>query len=282
MVVSNSLGTAPSNAATLTVVQHTSPATYYVDFASGADTNSGLSKDAPWQYAPGMNRCAFNCAVFALQPGDQVIFKGGVTWDASGFPMVVSASGASGNPIYYGVDQTWFAGNTWSRPVFDLCNSTWFVAPVLANSANFVTFDNLEIKNEEVDNSGSWPPRSSITVNGGSNITIQNCYIHGWSIQNPVIGSDYSPTGGIAFYNGSVGGVVQNCVLDGSPESDSGVGIYGGTSIQGNVIENVPNGIVRNRSCGECQRKSGIRCPLFCRSIRKQQLDIRLHERVHL
>ena len=125
-----------------------------------------------------------------------------------------------------------------------MSNSTWYVAPILASSANFVTFDNLEIKNEEVDNSGSWPPRSSITVNGGSNITIQNCYIHGWSIQNPVSGSDTSPTGGIAFYNGSVGSVVQNCVLDGSPESDSGVGIYGGTSIQGNVIENVPNGIV--------------------------------------
>ena len=107
-----------------------------------------------------------------------------------------------------------------------------------------MTFDNLEIKNEEVDNSGSWPPRSSISINGGSNITIQNCYIHGWSIQNPVAGSDYSPTGGIAFYNGSVGGVVTNCVLDGSPESDSGVGIYGGSSVQGNVIENVPNGIV--------------------------------------
>ena len=98
VVVSNSLGTAPSTA-TLTIVQAPSPATYYVDFASGSDRNSGISKDAPWQYAPGMNHCAFNCALIGLQPGDQVIFKGGVTWDASAFPMVVSASGASGNPI---------------------------------------------------------------------------------------------------------------------------------------------------------------------------------------
>ncbi len=243
-VVSNSLGTASSNTATLTVVQPTSPATYYVDFASGADTNSGLSKDAPWQYAPGMSSCANNCIVFGLQPGDKVIFKGGVTWDATGFPLVVNASGASGSPIYYGVDQTWFAGNTWSRPAFDLSNSTWYVAPILTSFANFVTFDNLEIKNEEVDNSGSWPPRSSITVDGGSNVTIQNCYIHGWSIQQPMPGSDNAPNGAIAFYNGSAAGAVQNCVLDGSPESDSGVGIYGGTSIQRNVIENVPNGIV--------------------------------------
>ncbi len=132
----------------------------------------------------------------------------------------------------------------WSRPVFDMSNSTWSVPPILASSANFVTFDNLEIKNEEVGNSGSRPPRGSITVSGGSNITIQNCYVHGWSIQQPMNNSDNAPTGGIAFYNGSTSGTVQNCVLDGSPESNSGVGIYGGTSIHGNIIENVPNGIV--------------------------------------
>jgi putative cofactor-binding repeat protein len=243
VTVSNTLGTVPSTAGTLTVSQPASPASYYIDFVSGADTHSGISKNSPWRYAPGMAGCAFNCAVFGLHPGDNVIFKGGVTWDITGFPLTVSTSGTSGNPIYYGVDQTWFAGNAWSRPVFDLVNSTWHVAPILANAANFVTFDNLEIKNEEVDNTGSWPPRSGITVNGGSNITIQNCYVHGWSIQLPQSGSDQSPSGGIAFYNGSTAGTVQNCVLDGSPESNAGAGIYGGTSIHGNVIENVPNGI---------------------------------------
>jgi len=244
VAVANSLGSALSSAATLTVVPATSPATYYVDFASGSDINNGLSRDRAWQYAPGMDHCSFNCALIGLQPGDKVIFKGGVEWDVSGFPMVVSSSGASGNPIYYGVDQTWFAGNTWTRPVFDLNNSIWSVAPILVSSANFVTFDNLEIENEEVDNTISWPPRSSIAVDGGSNITIQNCYIHGWSIQNPGSGSDYYPSGGIAFYDGSAGGVVKNCVLDGSPSGNSGAGIYGGTSIQQNVVENVPNGIV--------------------------------------
>jgi len=244
VTVSNTLGTVSSTAVTLTISQPASPATYFVDFASGADTNGGLSTNSPWRYAPGMAGCASNCTVFGLHPGDKVIFKGGVTWNITGFPLVVNASGTSGNPIYYGVDQTWFAGATWSRPVFDLVSSTWHEAPILANSVNFVTFDNLEITNEEVDNTGSWPPRGGITVNGGSNVTIQNCYIHGWSIQQPQSGSDASPTGGIAFYNGSTAGTVQNCVLDGSPESNSGVGIYGGASIHGNVIENVPNGIV--------------------------------------
>lgn len=244
VTVSNTLGTASSTTATLSVSQPVSPATYYVDFISGADTNSGISKTSPWKYAPGMKSCASNCTAFGLHPGDRVIFKGGVAWDINAFPLTVTSSGTSGNPIYFGVDQTWFAGSTWNRPVFNLVNATWHVAPIFANTANFVTFDNLEIKNEEVDNTDSFPPRSAITVNGGSNITIQNCYIHGWSIQQPLSGSDNSPTGGIAFYNGSTAGTVQNCVFDGSPESDSGVAIYGGAAIHGNVIENVPNGIV--------------------------------------
>ncbi len=244
VVVSNSLGNATSAAATLTVIQPPSPATYYVNYQGGSDTNSGLTKEAAWQRAPGMKNCSSNCSLAALHPGDRVIFKGGVAWDASGFPMVVSASGSSGNPIYYGVDASWYAGGGWTRPVFDLENGTWTEAPILVSFANFVTFDNLEIENEAVDNSGRWPPRGSISVDSGSSIVIENCYIHGWSIQNPVIGSDSLPSGGIAFYGRSVGGVVQNCVLDGSPESDSGVGIYGGASIDGNVIENVPNGIV--------------------------------------
>ena len=60
---------------------------------------------------------------------------------------------------------------------------------------------------------------------------------------DPILGSDENPFGGITFYNNSVGGVVTNCTLDGAPASNSGVGIYGGTTIQGNIIENVPNGI---------------------------------------
>ena len=248
VIVTNPFGSQPSVTVFLTIIQPASPATYYIDFDSGLDTNNGVSPNAPWQHAPGMRGCVANCTTVPLNPGDRFIFKGGVTWDASSFPWTVTTSGSFGNSVYYGVDKAWFAGNTWTRPVFDLDNATWSVAPVLIDSANFVTFDNLEITNEAVDNSGGWPPRSSISVNGGSNITIQNCYIHGWSIQNPGVGSDLSPSGGIAFYYGSVGGAVKNCVLNGSPENNSGTGIYGGTTIQGNIVENVPNGIVINDS----------------------------------
>ncbi|MBZ5660252.1 MAG: MBG domain-containing protein [Acidobacteriia bacterium] len=239
----NALGSQLSSSATLTVVPHPSPETYYVDADSGLDSNSGLTKNAPWQHAPGMATCSSNCSLIALAGGDHIVLKGGAAWNGANFPMVVHWSGTPGNPITFGVDPTWFKGAAWARPVFDLTNGVWNVAPVLANSVNYVVFDNLEIANEQVDQKYTWPPRSALSVNGGSNVTIQNCSIHGWSIQNPVLDSDSDPIGGIAFYNGSTGGVVRNCVLDGSPEADSGIGIYGGAVIQGNIIKNMPNGI---------------------------------------
>jgi large repetitive protein len=240
VVVANSLGSATASA-TLTVVALPSPATYYIDSSTGSDSSDGLAKNAPWQHAPGMTGCTDNCAITALRPGDRIVFKGGVTWDQTNFPMTVNTSGTNGHVITYGVDPTWFNGAAWSRPVFDLSNHLWSVAPVLVDGGDFVTFDNLEIRNA-TSAYAYWPATSSVTVFAGLNVTIQNSYIHGWKIQNPVSGSDQNPSGGIAFYWST--GMVSNSVLDGAPAGNSGVGIYGGTTIQNNVIENVPNGIV--------------------------------------
>ncbi len=88
VIVTDPIGNITSNVAILTVLPPTSPATYYVDFASGSDESSGVSKNSPWQYAPGMSGCSSNCSSITLNPGDSVIFKGGVTWDSTGFPML--------------------------------------------------------------------------------------------------------------------------------------------------------------------------------------------------
>ena len=71
-------------------------------------------------------------------------------------------------------------------------------SPVLVSSASFVTLDDIEIRNALVDSFNQWPPLGNITVEGGSNVIIQNCYIHGWSVVNPLPGS--STVGGIAFF----------------------------------------------------------------------------------
>ncbi len=117
VIVSNTIGSAPSTTVGMTVIPHNSPATYYVDAEFRyVHTNDGISKDMPWQNAPGMSGCSYNCAAYLLQPGDRVIFKGGVSWVGDSFPLIVTASGTSANPIYYGVDSSWYSGNTWTRP----------------------------------------------------------------------------------------------------------------------------------------------------------------------
>jgi hypothetical protein len=92
-------------------------ATYYVDFASGADTNAGTSTTAPWKHAPGMTGCSGACNSTSLAGGDLVTFKGGVTWTAS-FPWTIAGGGA-GATITYTTDHAWFSGSSFSQPTFD-------------------------------------------------------------------------------------------------------------------------------------------------------------------
>ena len=73
-------------------------ATYYVDFDAGSDTASGLSTESPWKHAPGDPNAAGNPAQAKLNPGDMVLFKGGVVYRGS---ITVPASGSAGKPITY-------------------------------------------------------------------------------------------------------------------------------------------------------------------------------------
>jgi hypothetical protein len=74
-----------------------SPTTYYVDYVGGNNSNNGRSTSTPWKTAPGGtgsgSRPIPNCT---LQPGDKVIFKGGVTYQDTidvGFPYLPSGAG---------------------------------------------------------------------------------------------------------------------------------------------------------------------------------------------
>ncbi len=46
--------------------------TYYVDYVSGGDSNSGTSINAPWKRCPGM--VGFSGSPSSLSPGDTVYF----------------------------------------------------------------------------------------------------------------------------------------------------------------------------------------------------------------
>jgi hypothetical protein len=126
-----------------------SAGTFYIDFATGSDTNAGTSKAAPWKHAPGMAVCSGNCSSHAVAAGDTFIFKGSVAWDQTCYPWVMGWSGSTGNPITFTVDQTWFAGASWTQPTFD-ANHT---QPDLGNgmleaiAQSFLTFNNLNFIN---------------------------------------------------------------------------------------------------------------------------------------
>ncbi len=73
-------------------------ATYYVDFAAGADENDGQSPQKALKHCPGDPGATGNAKNLALQPGDKVIFKGGVTYAGA---VEVRSSGAEDNPVVF-------------------------------------------------------------------------------------------------------------------------------------------------------------------------------------
>ena len=126
---------------------------YYVSAAGSDSAYDGTSETVsgthgPFLHSPGMANCAGKCASATLSAGTGVIFRGGDAWhfgnsSATPYAGVVSncadngsnAAGlclddinaTSGNPIYYGVDQTWYTGGSWARPILTadnpLCNA---------------------------------------------------------------------------------------------------------------------------------------------------------------
>jgi hypothetical protein len=111
---------------------------YYLS-AAGSDSNSGTDEAHPWAHAPQMPNCSGNCATVQnakLQPGTGLIFRGGDTWHFGNsgaspytggvwnFNTGQAPNGTSANPIYIGVDQSWFSGGSWTRPIFTADNPT--------------------------------------------------------------------------------------------------------------------------------------------------------------
>jgi hypothetical protein len=91
-------------------------ATYYIDYSAANDSSNGTSKSKPWKRSPGMKGFAGS---YSHSAGDIFIFKGGVTWPAAVLPLTIGYSGKAGNIDTYTVDQTWYTGGSYSRPIFD-------------------------------------------------------------------------------------------------------------------------------------------------------------------
>src|SRR5512143_2008920 len=67
------------------------PATYYVDAASGNDSNDALTQATAWKTISKVNGSTFVA-------GDQILFKRGCVWNER---LTPPSSGTSGNPIVF-------------------------------------------------------------------------------------------------------------------------------------------------------------------------------------
>ncbi len=71
-------------------------ATYYIDFAAGDNQADGRTPEQAWKHAPLDRNAEGVPAETDLQPGDTLIFKGGVAYRGE---IVVEVSGEAGKPI---------------------------------------------------------------------------------------------------------------------------------------------------------------------------------------
>lgn len=169
---------------------------YYAS-AIGLDSNTGVDETHPWLHLPGMSGCSGVCASTTPGPAQGFILQGGATYHFSGrgtpvgLPWSWSWSGTVGNPIYIGVDQTWFSGGSWTRPVLTGDNplSTSSVANCthaddgetwmqITTGTSQVTTDNLEASGM------CWTSGTGLSIFDGisSNFnTWTRDYIHGWT-----------------------------------------------------------------------------------------------------
>jgi hypothetical protein len=206
--------------------------TYYVSntTAGCSDSGAGTSQTAPW-----CNVTRVNSATF--QPGDQILFKRGDTWNAQA--LKPPSSGTSAAPITFG------AYGTGNKPKFDGNNSAtsdhyWAGLVQLRNGQSYIVVQDLELYNNQRD-------IITILATGGSvhHITLQNLTVH----KNNVAGYR-----NIMLDAGCVQGSVTNVVIQNNTVNDSlwnGIRATGGVTyltiqdntFSGNVHDDIDIGV---------------------------------------
>ena len=171
--------------------------TYYIDYASGSDSNNGASKYAPWKHHPYMKGFTGS---YDHQGGDIFVFKGGVSWPYSAsdpmYPWKIKVGGSSGNPDQYTVDKNWFDGSTWTSPVFDGCQT--------ASGSNVCG----------LNGASTLGPQNFLM--GDNHNVVSNIVINGLQLQNigyPVSGSQQGSGETMLFEGGGGSITIANCVL---------------------------------------------------------------------
>ena len=215
-------------------------ATYYIDSATGIDTNTGMSTTAAWAHAPGMTGCAKNCLSHVVAPGDQFRFKGGSIWNSSSLPLTVGTSGQSGSPIYYGVNTSWFSGtnsgsvNTNGTQVIWASGNAFYPGSAWANGAITINGANYTIASVQ------GPYSLTLTTSAGSQsgVSYSNSLF-----QRPIFNNGFANGNDAIHLNSGVSYItIDSIEITGVLMTDAGSGasINIGGATNGNIlIENM-------------------------------------------
>ena len=184
--------------------------------------------------------------------GDQIIFKGGVTWPNSSpgspFPLTITNGGSGDLAMdYYGVDTTWFSGGSFSRPIFDMQSQVVASTNVaILVNANYVTIDDLEITNLYWTGTAQANAILLGTTAGLADV-LSNLYIHNWT-HDP--GNGTLDVFQAVASTPTVNGGLYTSEITGFPSTNSGTGVYNIPYVSSCSIHDlssgmvVPNGII--------------------------------------
>jgi hypothetical protein len=175
-------------------------AIYYVDYASGSDSRTGLTESQAWKRCPGDPGAAGVARTTQLAPGDTVRFRRGVSYVGT---VDLNWSGSAGKPITYD-------GNAWGsgeRAIITTRNTTIWGFNTQDNARNWLVLANLDFYDIGgiADNHPLWttpdpnnyanrltsvPNGLAIRLHGGgTDIVVRNCRfreIGQWIPKKPV------------------------------------------------------------------------------------------------
>jgi Bacterial Ig domain len=218
--------------------------TYYIDPASGSNSNNGTSTSTPWKSHPYMSTSAActgsgSLPAYTHHAGDKFVWKGGTTVPAACLPLTITKSGTSGAIDYYGVclstdsaspcsGGTSWPSSGWTRPLFDAAyaNKNYMIS---ASGITYVTIDNLELAHQGITFSSTYTTDgcgiffSNVNYSGNAGTTVENVYLHDWV--------------GLNDMNGKLGTICEGGieaaqrVLYSEIEDSSGCGYNGTTQV---------------------------------------------------
>ena len=153
---------------------------------------------------------------------------------------------------YYGVDQKWYFGGSWVRPIFD---GGYSASTLLSIQASYITIDNLELRHVNFATASNGP--GIIAAGNQTNLVIQNCFVHGWQ----TTASADSIHGGVIFmYSGGgvfgTGNILNNCIITNAENTGSekpcGVAVRAWQTIENCIIHDVSSAVLFTGNIHNC------------------------------